>query len=54
MRAGISIGFLSELETGKRNPSPATLTALAEALGCQSVDIMAQPTSATTHAEIAS
>lgn len=53
-RAGISIGFLSELETGKRNPSPATLTALAKALDCQVEDIMARPTLAPMPAEIAS
>jgi len=32
-RAGINQGFLSELERGRRNPSPATLRALAEAMG---------------------
>lgn len=38
--AGISAGYLCELERGTRNPSPPMLKRLAEALGCQITDLM--------------
>ena len=38
--AGISSGYLSELEAGTRNPSPGVLTRLAEVLECSAVDLM--------------
>jgi transcriptional regulator with XRE-family HTH domain len=41
--AGISAGHLSELESGRRNPSPELLVRLAEALGCATADLMAEP-----------
>lgn len=44
LAAGISPGYLSELERGTRNPSPPTLAALASALGCLIEDLMPKPT----------
>lgn len=35
MRAGLSIPYVSQLESGKRAPSLASLMALAGALGCE-------------------
>lgn len=40
--AGISAGHLSELESGTRNPSPPVLKQLADALACDSTDLMAR------------
>ncbi|GAA2327369.1 helix-turn-helix transcriptional regulator [Dactylosporangium salmoneum] len=38
--AEISASHLSEIEGGTRNPSPAVLVRLAEALHCQPTDLM--------------
>lgn len=40
--AGVSAGHLSELESGKRNPSPAALLRLAEALECKPSALMSR------------
>lgn len=39
-RAGISIGFLSELENGRKSAGVDTLAALADTYGCQVEDIL--------------
>jgi transcriptional regulator with XRE-family HTH domain len=39
-RVECSASHLSELESGTRNPSPPLLSAIAEALGCKSADLM--------------
>ena len=40
--AGISAGYLSELENGTRNPSPPVLARLAVALKCEVSDLRAK------------
>lgn len=40
--AGISKGYLSELEKGTRNPSPHVLGRLARELRCEVADLMAK------------
>lgn len=40
-RAEISKGYLSELENGKRSPTPPVLARLATALGCEIPDLLA-------------
>lgn len=42
-RTGLAYGHIAELERGTRNPSPPALLALAEALGCTTVDLMSKP-----------
>jgi transcriptional regulator with XRE-family HTH domain len=39
-KAGISIGFLSELENGYKSAGVDTLAALADAYGCEVEDIL--------------
>jgi transcriptional regulator with XRE-family HTH domain len=44
---GISPSYMSELESGTRNPSPAVLGRLAEALLCATTDLMPAEPAAT-------
>lgn len=39
-RSGVDLGSLSRYENGKRNPSPRSLARLAEAIGCEPIDLM--------------
>jgi transcriptional regulator with XRE-family HTH domain len=41
-QVGISPGYLSRLETGKRKASPATLKRIADALGAAMQELMPQ------------
>lgn len=39
-RARVSVGHLSEVERGTRNPSPAVLVRIARAMGCRIGDLL--------------
>ena len=41
-----SLSFVSDIESGWRNPGPATMTALAAGLGCEVADLERKPTPA--------
>jgi transcriptional regulator with XRE-family HTH domain len=43
MRLGISKGYLSKLENGIKGASPEMLTRIAEAYGCEVIDLMRDP-----------
>lgn len=49
-QTGLSRGYLSDIENGKKSPSAVTLRVLAPALGCEIEDLMPPRAEAPTEA----
>jgi transcriptional regulator with XRE-family HTH domain len=45
-RSGFTQGYLSDLERGRRNPTIVSLYELAQALGVEVIELIAEPPSA--------